>query len=321
MLDGRMISEMKIDEGIMYKLSKMPDYVKGWHLSLKASKKTAATRRTFVNGIYHFLSSINPIVSEVRHDDITEYKVNEFMLLIQTTNKSGRMEYTSDSYQGTMWSILNNFFRYMVQHGLMKQNYMELIERPANRDLDRINENRVLLTSEDFTKMLQNTTNPRDMAILAVFMSTGMRKSALISIMLDDVDLDNNTLKVIDKGNKRQVYHLSDNTCSIIKGWLDYRSVHYKTSDGHLFVSNRGKEMGERTVRDVVEKCSGKALGKSVSPHKLRSGYCSILYNKTGDIEFVRRAVGHSRVDTTQRYIVTNRTERAKAAELMDGIF
>lgn len=321
MLDGRMINEMKIDNGTMDKLSKMPEYVQEWHLSLMASKKTAATRRSFINNIYHFLSFINPVVLDVKPEDITESKVNEFMLSIQTTNKSGKKEYTSDSYQGTMWSILNNFFKYMVQHNLMDRNYMELIERPANRDLDRINESRVLLTNEDFAKMLSCSSNPRDTAILAIFMSTGMRKSALISIMINDIDLETHTLKVIDKGNKRQVYTLSDKTCNIVKNWLQYRSMHYKTEDNHLFVSNRGTEMGERTVRDVVEKCSRLALGKAVSPHKLRSGYCSILYDKTGDIEFVRRAVGHSRVDTTQRYIVTERTERAKAAELMSEIF
>ena len=78
--------------------------------------------------------------------------------------------------------------------------------------------------------------------------------------------------------------------------------------------------MHVNTVANVVRKYSKIGLGYEISPHKLRSGYCSILYNKTGDIEFVRRAVGHSRVDTTQRYIVTKGSEKEKAAEIMEGL-
>ena len=72
--------------------------------------------------------------------------------------------------------------------------------------------------------------------------------------------------------------------------------------------------MGAKTISDVVEKYAG------VSPHKLRSGFCSILYKKTGDIEFVRRAVGHANSATTARYIVTNGEEKQNAAEIMGSI-
>ena len=49
-------------------------------------------------------------------------------------------------------------------------------------------------------------------------------------------------------------------------------------------------------------------LGYKISPHSLRTAFCTILYKKTGDIEFVRRAVGHSSIETTQRYIVDDDT-------------
>ena len=319
MLDGRMINEMKIDESIERRLDIMPDYVYGWHLTLKASKKTAATRRTFVNNVYHMLEFINPVVKEVKPEDITERVVTRFFLSIQTTVKNGKQVYTSDSYQGNIWSTLHNFFNYMVHHDLLKRNYMDLIERPANKDLDRINESRILLTLDDFRKILSVAeNNARDKAILALFMNTGMRKTALLTIMLEDIDFEKNTLVIIDKGNKRQTYQLNDDMCSILKDWLKERG---DLQDHHLFVDKNGDELSERSIRTIVEKYSKKALGRPVSPHKLRSGYCSILYNQSGDIEFVRRAVGHSQVSTTQRYVVTKGTEREKAAEMMKNIF
>ena len=55
-----------------------------------------------------------------------------------------------------------------------------------------------------------------------------------------------------------------------------------------------------------------------VSPHKIRAGVASILYEETKDIEFVRRAIGHTNVATTQRYIRTENKEREKASKLLE---
>ena len=78
--------------------------------------------------------------------------------------------------------------------------------------------------------------------------------------------------------------------------------------------------MSASTIKYLVYKYTERALGKALSPHKLRAGYCSILYNQTHDIEFVRRAVGHANVATTQRYIVTNGSEKKKVAEIMGSL-
>ena len=79
--------------------------------------------------------------------------------------------------------------------------------------------------------------------------------------------------------------------------------------------------MSIESVKEVVERCTKNALGKKLSPHKLRAGFCSILYKETHDIEFVRRAVGHSDIKTTQRYISVDDTERRKASTIMNNIF
>ena len=87
-----------------------------------------------------------------------------------------------------------------------------------------------------------------------------------------------------------------------------------------LFVDKDGDRVTRSTIDNIVNKYTKAALGKPLSPHKLRAGFCSIMYNKTHDIEFVRRAVGHSNISTTQRYIVTSKEEKRKASEIMDKI-
>ena len=104
--------------------------------------------------------------------------------------------------------------------------------------------------------------------------------------------------------------------------WIEDRKT--KLDDNQtdaLFISNRRKRIGEKTLVAIVEKYSLEGLGYKISPHKLRESFCSILYEKTKDIEFVRRAVGHSCIETTQRYIVDDDTAKDESASIIDKIF
>ena len=62
-------------------------------------------------------------------------------------------------------------------------------------------------------------------------------------------------------------------------------------------------------------------IGTEISPHKLRSAFCTILYDETKDINFVSQAVGHKNIETTQRYIVNDGQTKKKAVSLLDDIF
>lgn len=327
-MNGRMKSELKLEEAIKTKLSGMPDYVRQWDMNMKASRRTAATRRDYVFKICNFLESIDSDVSRVTVDMIDEEAVTSYYTSIQTKNVNGDASFTSDSYQQTVWSCLNNFLEYLKKRNLVSQNYMMLIQRPKNKDLERINEHRVMLNKDDFKRILISvddvmnlTRRNRDRAILMLFMTTGMRKTALANIIVDDVNLEECSLTIVDKGNKRHRYVLNDSMCSALGEWLSVRDEYNKRNDDHLFLSDRGNGMSGTAIEDVVGKYTQCALGRRISPHKLRSGYCSILYKATGDIEFVRRAVGHASSRTTQRYIVTGGNEKRRAADIMSNVF
>ena len=315
-------NELKIECKINEILKDMPEYVKEWHSNLKASRKTAATRKDYVQKVKMFLSSIKADVSRVRLNEITKSAVTDYYISIQTKEDGFDVKYTSDSYQLTVWCCLNNFLDYLSKMGYISSNYMSVIDKPKNHDLERVNENRILLTEEDFKKILRkvNTDSKnkffriRDTTILLLFMNTGMRKTALSTIDIDDIDLENKTIRIIDKGTKRHEYVMNDKLTSLIYEWMELRFMTVNLGVTNLFTNESGEALTESGVYKIVKKYS------HVSPHKLRSGYCSILYNKTGDIEFVRRAVGHSNASTTQRYIVTKGEEKKKASEIMGNL-
>lgn len=324
-MNGRLQNELNIDAKTEAKIKTMPDYVNAWYLNMKASRKTAATKSDYVNKVHRFLTSINDDPRKVILSDINTESVTKYFLSLQTRYVNGEIASTSDSYQASVWCCLESFLGYLVKAGLIPTNYIENIDKPKNHDLDRINEHRILLTEKDFKRILKAVTNEpndflrsRDYALLLIFMNTGIRKSALMNIMLDDIDILNKKLVVIDKGNKRHEYILNENVIKAISEWIAVRG---NDADKHLFISSKRNVMAPKTIEKVVKKYSTIAIGMPISPHKLRSGYCSILYKKTGDIEFVRRCVGHASSATTQRYIVTNGSEKQKAAEILSSLF
>lgn len=319
------------------KVQKAPDYVQKWYSSLVASDESAETIRDYVNKVIQLLYFVNEDdIKKVNCDDLTEDHVVAFFISKKYKVINGEKINTSDSYQISLWHCLNNFFEFLVDRNYIDRNYMTGIKKPKNRDLTRINRERVRVTKEDLNKILeeveqgtgshkakefQKLTKERDKLIFLLFMTTGMRKTALTEINLCDIDYDNKLLVLTDKGEKEHAYKLNDIVLEVLDEWLKKRETLCEPSEKALFISRYGKRMSGTAVADVTKKYSECVSDYGLSPHKFRSAFCSILYDETGDIEFVRRAVGHSNVATTQRYIVTKEREKEVASNIFQNIF
>lgn len=329
-MQGRIEQEMKIEKNIGSKLVNLPDYVEEWYLYLKAGDRTPATCQDFINKVNLFFNFIKPNRAiEVVPNDITPGLIEKYFVKIQTKiDRSGNRVYTSDSYKQTNWICLNNFCDFLASRNYIPYNYIKNIKKPKNQDLDRINEERILIREEEFQKIIKyaeshkddNFIKYRDVAMLYLFMTTGMRKEALREINIDDIDLDNRIINIIDKGKKRHQYVLSNGCYNAIIEWLDKREYYIKFFEQALFINYQGFRMSSTAIYRTVKNYSERALGYPISPHKLRAGFVSIMYEKTNNIEFCRRAVGHANVSTTQRYIVTEKDEKQTAANIMDDI-
>ena len=327
MYEGRVEIEELYFAKAEKKLESLPDYVARWYRNLRASYKTAKTCRDYIYKVSNFLESINKNAKEVKPEQITEDTVNAYMISKTTKVKNNSKTKTSDSYKNTVWYALRSFLDYMVDQKLIEKNYILKLDKAKNHDLERINKHRTLLTHEDF-KMILSCVNDeysrypeRDKAILLLFMCTGMRKSALSSINIEDIDFENRRLYVVDKGDVEHEYRLKDSVIDALNTWIKKRKsfTNADLSDA-LFISNLGNRISESELETMIKRYTSKALSKPLSPHKLRSGFISIVYNKTGDIEEARRMVGHKGLSTTQRYIVTEGDEKEKAASIMEEL-
>lgn len=337
-MTGRLDSDTKRESVISKKLEAMPKYVSEWNDSMKASGLASTTRSDYLSKIHRFLTQINKETKAIQPIDLTKLKINAYLASLATiTDSNGNIRESSDSYKQTVWCCLNSFFSFMEEYGYIDNNPINIKKKPKNKDLERINSDRLLLTKNDFEEILETVRSGagsnkskarqerwrnRDLGIIMLLMGTGMRETALTEIDIDDIDLNNNLLNIVDKGNKTHTYYLNNKTIVVIKNWIEERRKFFPNIETHaLFLTYQGNRMTAKSLYKLIQKYSEEALGFPISPHKIRSGFCSIMYDATRDIEKVRRMVGHSNVGTTQRYIATENTERKEAANIMEMVF
>ena len=331
---GKIEVENKIETRIKNNLKGCPDYLYDWYVNLKANNSTPATCYDYINKVKQMLLSYGeyPSIKDLSQRHTIEY----FDSIQKIKDRKGNIKYSSSSYQRSVWCALFNFFDYLCKTNMVPNNYMSTIKPPKNKDEERLKQERIMLTKKDFSnilhsvqtgvgnhtaRVLQARVRTRDKLIMYLFMTTGMRKTALSEINIEDIDLDNKTLQIVDKGNKYHVYYLSNDIIKAINEWLaDRKEMLHGRSSAALLISDNGQRLTGNAIFKIVQKYSDDALGYKISPHKLRAGFCSILYDEKHDIEFVRRSVGHSQIRTTQRYIVTDNKERKEAMEIMGNV-
>ena len=307
-------------------LKQLPDYVTEWYYSFAASGVTAETLKTYLWNISYFLREINQTPKDIKVSSFDQKMINKYFTSLKSKVNKRTGKPFSSSMMINQWLALRSFFEYLHKADYIDKNFIDNINKPKNHDIERINQNRVLLTKNDFRKIIYKVEEKRgqkvyykDKLVLLLLMTTGMRVSALVGINLEDIDFKNNKLTVVDKGEKQHVYVLSESVMRAIR--LYYNNLRLPTKNNALLITKERKRMSVQMIQRIVAEYSEAALGYKISPHKLRAGFCSILYNETQNAEFVRRAVGHSNIATTQRYIVTDNKEKEEASSIMENIF
>lgn len=300
-------------------------YVKGFvdYLSNLAIK----SRYSYVTKVIKFLKEINKKEADLEYIDFLSYISN-----IQYTENGDE---TTPSYRITVYAALKKFSKFLFISKVIPENYMDNIEKPKSGELQKtiVKRESAYLTEEELKEYIYNvnngiTTNDhtpqgrwrnRDKAIISIFLTTGIRCSALMKLDITDIDIKKKTLFVTDKGDKVSSYYVSDETMSIVEKWMDDRSKMFIDSQA-LFVTKYRKRMTENSISDVTKKYAFTIKEKNISPHKLRATYGTMLYNKTKDLYFVQKCMKHSSPKTTEIYIRGEGKENAEASEIMSKL-
>lgn len=152
-----------------------------------------------------------------------------------------------------------------------------------------------------------NTKDPyysRDYCIITLFVNCGMRLSELVGINMQDVNLDERTLRLLGKGNKERIIHINDACAAAIVQYLDERRSSPDEPNA-LFLSKRGTRISGRRVQQVVDNAlrDSNLDNQGYSTHKLRHTAATLMHKYgNADMRVLQAILGHKNVSTTEIY-------------------
>ena len=324
-MNGVEVYSNKIENRIINLLEEnkvdMP-YLQGFYYFIKDSL-TESSAYKYLGHVIRFINETDKKVNEISIDDYLYYLGN--------INRG-----KTASYQITVYSALKKFSEYLFVSKKNSINGMEYVKRPKFKESEQTikkRENGYLNYEEikayintvksgigsNTARSRQEKWKERDLAIILILLTTGIRCSALYKLDISSVDFDKHILTVTDKGNKVIEYLLDSEVEKSIGIWLKKRNeLHIDENDQALFVSNMRKRMSVEAISLIVKKYSIKIEGKHITPHKLRATYGTQLYNETHDIRFVQSCMNHSNPKTTELYVRGNQDmDKQRAAQIV----
>lgn len=323
-MSGRYEKEKKLEARIKNRLKNVPAVVGEYYYSLIGSGKSYDTAYRYVNHIISFLNYTFPEkCDEEFYLNIKPIHINKYIASLRTKEVNGETKRTSDSIRTVSWSALNSFFQFLVPDYLAT-NPVEGTTRPKMKDNPKV----TYLTPEEIGKIIDNINaksqvkfKNRDLCLLKLGVSTGLRISAIVQIDIDDVDLKHNQIRVTEKGDYDNYVIFGDNLKTQIIAWLEDRKKYFSNCVTQaLFVSQFGQRISDKMVAELLKKYASGATDKHVTPHVMRHSCATNLYEKTGDIYLCAKQLNHKNVSTTQRYAELSKEKQKRAANILDGM-
>ena len=197
-------------------------------------------------------------------------------------------------------SSAKGFFRFLKKNGLISTSPFDLVTAPKSAsNLPEV------LTPEDVEQLLNfkpiGLLEIRDMAIVEVMYSSGLRVSETVNTNISDFEEGMDFLRVLGKGSKTRLVPMGRFAVSAIKNWLTERNKIDNDSDA-LFLSSRGTRLSVRSVQLRLKKMATKQGLPPIHPHMLRHSFATHMLESSGDLRTIQELLGHSSLSTTQIY-------------------
>lgn len=259
------------------------------------------------------------IIEELTLSDIESIEISDFenyMAYLSLYEINGKEQTCNERAKSRKMATVRAFYKYFFNKGKIKSNIASKIALPKLHDKEIIRldiaEMVKLLNLADsgdkfseHQKAYHKSTKIRDVAILTLFLGTGIRNSELVGLNVEDIDFEDMSFAVTRKGGNRTILYFNDEVEKTLKAWLQKRStIEDLSPDEHaLFLSLQNKRISVRTIQELVKKYAKIITPlKKITPHKLRSTFGTNLYRETQDIYLVADFLGHSDVNTTKKH-------------------
>ena len=240
-------------------------------------------------------------------------KLHLFLLDLNISEYSQISAETCSAWVGSLYSQNNNpksiqrhlssakgFFRFLKKNNLIESSPFELISAPkSSSTLPEV------LSPEDVEQLLNfkptDMIEIRDMAIVELMYSSGLRVSETANINISDFEENKTFLRVLGKGSKTRLVPMGRFAINAINNWLMEREKILNNTDA-LFLNSKGTRLTVRSIQLRLKKMAVKQGLPPIHPHMLRHSFATHMLESSGDLRTIQELLGHSSLSTTQIY-------------------
>ena len=253
------------------------------------SKNTSLSYNRDLKKLAEFITSLNISSYELIDEDICSAWIGD---LYNKGNNPRSIQRHLSSAKG--------LFRYLKKNGLISSSPFDLVTAPkTSSNLPDV------LSPEDVEQLLNfkpsSLIEIRDMAIIELMYSSGLRVSETVGVNISDFEEDMSFLRVIGKGTKTRLVPLGRFAINAIKNWLLEREKIVRKTDA-LFLNSQGTRLSVRSVQMRLKALALKQGLPPIHPHMLRHSFATHMLESSGDLRTIQELLGHSSLSTTQIY-------------------
>ncbi len=246
--------------------------------------------RYYQTTISAMLTEVDKLVPEIDTNDLRSY-------LTEYQKKKGAGRVTIDNIR----RILSSFFAWLEDEDYILKSPVRRIHKVKSASIVKEN-----YSDEDLERMRDNCTSSRDLALIDILVSTGMRIGELVLLNREDINFAERECVVFGKGDKERMVYFDARTKIHLQGYLNERT----DDDPALFVSLKAPH-SRMTIGGIEARL--RSLGKrleipKVYPHKFRRTLATMAIDKGMPIEQLQRLLGHQRIDTTLQYAMVKQS-------------
>ncbi len=200
---------------------------------------------------------------------------------------------------------VRSFYRFLKMDGYRDDDPTELLESP------RLGEHLPEVLSTKEVDLLENAIDlskwegQRNLAIIEVLFSCGLRVSELVNLRLSNLYLDEGYIRVVGKGNKERLVPISAQAVKEVRLWFSVR-CHMdikKGEEDYVFLNRRGAHLTRTMILIMIKRLAVEAgIQKTISPHTLRHSFATALLEGGADLRAIQAMLGHEHIATTEIY-------------------
>ena len=262
-------------------------------------KYSSNTIRAYSKDLNDFIAfiqkeSINSLV------DIKKQHIHQFLYFLSLKKHKERTV-------ARKLASIKSLFNFLIREEFLTKNIAKTVAAPKiDKKLP------TFLTQDKMSLLLNlpsatNFSESRDMLILELFYSTGVRISELVKIKLEDINFENNSIKIIGKGNKKRLVIIGNYAKKRLEDYLNYNNGNISEFLFPNLRKSNNCHISDKTVFNIVKKYASKVTrNEKISPHALRHTFATHLLNNGADLMSVKELLGHKDLSSTQIYAHVN---------------